>query len=144
MKKILNSSIIFGFLALLFFAVTPTATFADCSSDRANLSAMSGPMSGEVTLNWSQSSDVSQFAFVYGVMAGDNRFGWVPVDKVLRSAVVKDLEPGKQYFFRVWSFCSNDGPAMTSNEVMATAGGGVTMNTSISKNTTNTTSNTKK
>ncbi|OGG22288.1 hypothetical protein A3D03_05885 [Candidatus Gottesmanbacteria bacterium RIFCSPHIGHO2_02_FULL_40_13] len=64
--------------------------------------AKSGPMTGEVTIYWSEASYANRYAAAYGTASNKYLYGADNIgNESSRSYVVKGLTPGMRYYFRI-------------------------------------------
>lgn len=89
-----------------------------------NVKAVSGPDSGQITLSWDKSSNAKYYSISYGATSLNYTWGAANVGDV-NTYVVRELEPGKPYYFLVMAH--NDcGSSGALQEVAAYAGKGQT------------------
>lgn len=87
-----------------------------------NLNAKAGLNKGEVVLNWTAGANTNRYALVYGLSSGNYLFGSLNIDGGTNTTyTVTNLNPGTRYFFQVWAFNTNEGPATPSQEVFLVA-----------------------
>lgn len=87
------------------------------------LSAVTGPMTGEVTVYWQNNELADNYHLVYGTSPNDMRYGALNIGKEMKYTV-KSLIPGTKYYF---SLVPVKGAIAlyTTQSVSAVAGGGV-------------------
>lgn len=113
----------FIFFSTIFITAYPKFTQAACTAGMpANLIIKPGTKAGTAMLSWSAAKDANRYALVYGLGSNNYMFGALNIDGGKdTSYMVTHLDPGVKYYFRVWAFCSDDGPATASNEVPVVA-----------------------
>lgn len=122
-KKFLTVFLLVAFLLGIFLLTSGTARAACIAEAPMNLSATN--VNGQVHLNWMHGGlNLSKFALVYGSSTNDYRHGITMIPKETRTFHVQHLIPGFTYFYRVWSFCENEGPATHSSETSVLTPGG--------------------
>lgn len=130
----LSITAVFSFLTLL----SPLHTaYADCLSEAPmNLSVSNN--NGQARLSWTHpGTSLTKFALVYGPMSNSYKHGITMIPKETRSFDVQHLIPGFTYFYRIWSYCDDNGSATQSNEVSwLTPGGNVGGATTMAPDTT--------
>lgn len=113
-------SVFLGLGVLLFY--TPTPAYAACVATAPGNLTAAGSGSSQVMLSWSPATNVSRYALVYGLSSGNYQFGALSVDGGSQTNyTVTHLTPGVRYYFQIWSFCEDSGPATPSNEVSIVA-----------------------
>lgn len=87
------------------------------------LSAVTGSMTGEVTVYWQNNESADNYHLVYGTSPNDMRYGALNIGKEMKYTV-KSLIPGTKYYF---SLVPVKGAIAlyTTQSVSAVAGGGV-------------------
>ena len=97
-----------------------------------NLSAISGPKIGQVTLNWNHKEDVDTYHVVYGTGNGNYQYGALNIGKTT-SFTVGSLVAGKSYYFAIVPV-KGDRALYTSDSVRVLALAPVEIVTTSSKN----------
>src|SRR5437762_601929 len=118
MKKVVLVILSFIFLSLLG-TFSPKVAFAACTAGMpGNLMVKAGTMPGTAMLNWNPATSANRYALVYGLMPNSYMFGALAIDGGMQTNyTVTMLNPGTKYYFQVWAFCDDAGPATPSSEV---------------------------
>ncbi|MBI2601225.1 fibronectin type III domain-containing protein [Candidatus Daviesbacteria bacterium] len=110
--------IIFFEFTIVF--LTPQANAQCAAGTPANLTATPGTTPGTMMLRWNQATSANRYALVFGHSSRNYNMGSLNIDGGSDTTyMVTHLVPGNRYFFQVWAFCDNNGPATASNEVSA-------------------------
>lgn len=120
MKRVFLSLAVIILFSIFIVVNSPKAS-AQCVADKPILTAKTGTK-GDIMLNWNQVANGNRYALVYGFSSNNYMFGALSIDGGTNTNyTVTMLNPSTKYFFQIWAFCSDDGPATPSNEVSITA-----------------------
>ncbi len=113
-----------GFVLIVWgYIISPSSVQAQCVAGiPANLTATPGTERGTVVLKWNPATSANRYALVFGLNSGNYAMGALHVDGgSVPAYLVTNLAPGVRYFFQVWAFCEDSGPATPSNETSVVA-----------------------
>lgn len=130
MTKKQFATISLSLITLASLLAPASALAAQCSGKWASvpgvISAKPGMSKGEVVLSWNLSTNVDRYGLVYGWRSGkwakDYNYGAQRVGgEKTASYMVKGLESGRKYYFRVVTACGPVESTNLSKEVSAVA-----------------------